>query len=69
MTDWDSFTPPKWVGLDNYVRLLTDDPMFWKALWNTFYYAAISVPLGLMIGCGWPNLLNKGVRHASSSVH
>src|SRR3954452_5193647 len=62
MTDWDSFTPPHWVGLDNYVQLLTDDPVFWKALSNTFYYAAISVPLGLVIGLWLANLLNKGIR-------
>ncbi|WP_329474641.1 sugar ABC transporter permease [Kribbella sp. NBC_01484] len=62
LTDWDSFTPPKWVGLQNYTRLLTDDPVFWKALWNTFYYAAISVPLGLGIGLWLANLLNKQVR-------
>jgi multiple sugar transport system permease protein len=62
LTDWDSFTPPKWVGLDNYRRLLTDDPVFWKALWNTFYYAAISVPLGLVLGLWLANLLNKRVR-------
>ncbi|WP_405071781.1 sugar ABC transporter permease [Kribbella sp. NBC_01510] len=62
LTDWDSFTPPKWVGLQNYTRLLTDDSVFWKALWNTFYYAAISVPLGLGIGLWLANLLNKQVR-------
>ncbi|MDN0199228.1 sugar ABC transporter permease [Streptomyces sp. S.PNR 29] len=62
LTDWDSFTPPKWVGLQNYVKLLTDDPAFWKALWNTCYYAAISVPLGLVIGLWLANLLNKQVR-------
>src|SRR4051794_20125655 len=59
MTDWDSFTPAKWVGLDNYRRLLTEDPVFWKALWNTFYYAAISVPVGLVLGLWFANLLNK----------
>jgi multiple sugar transport system permease protein len=62
LTDWDSFTPPKWVGLQNYTRLLTEDPVFWKALWNTFYYAAISVPLGIGIGLWLANLLNKQVR-------
>lgn len=62
LTDWDSFTPPEWVGLQNYVRLLTDDPAFWKALSNTFYYAAISVPLGLVLGLWLANLLNKQVR-------
>ncbi|QNE21968.1 sugar ABC transporter permease [Kribbella qitaiheensis] len=62
LTDWDSFTAPKWVGLDNYVQALTEDPVFWKALWNTFYYAAVSVPLGLVIGLWLANLLNKGIR-------
>ena len=62
MTDWDSFTPAKWVGLDNYRRLLTEDPVFWKALWNTFYYAAISVPVGLVLGLWFANLLNKRIR-------
>jgi len=62
LTEWDSFTPPQWVGLDNYVKALTEDPIFWKALWNTFYYALISVPLGLVIGLWLANLLNKRVR-------
>ncbi|MEU5871190.1 sugar ABC transporter permease [Glycomyces sp. NPDC047369] len=61
-TEWDSFTPPEWVGLDNYVKALTEDPVFWKALGNTFYYALISVPLGLVIGVWLANLLNKRVR-------
>jgi multiple sugar transport system permease protein len=62
LTEWDSFTPPEWVGLDNYAKALTEDPVFWKALWNTFYFAAISVPLGLVIGVWLANLLNKRVR-------
>jgi multiple sugar transport system permease protein len=62
LTEWDSFTPPRWVGLDNYTKALTEDPVFWKALWNTFYFAAISVPLGLVIGVWLANLLNKRVR-------
>ncbi|GAA2319546.1 sugar ABC transporter permease [Glycomyces scopariae] len=61
-TEWDSFTPPQWVGLDNYAKALTEDPVFWKALGNTFYYALISVPLGLVIGVWLANLLNKRVR-------
>jgi multiple sugar transport system permease protein len=62
MTDWDTFTEPTWVGLQNYVTLLKNDPVFWKALWNTLYYAAISVPLGLALGLWLANLLNKQVR-------
>lgn len=62
LTEWDSFTPPEWVGLENYKEALTEDPVFWKALWNTFYYAAVSVPLGLVIGTWLANLLNKRVQ-------
>nr|WP_081913619.1 sugar ABC transporter permease [Glycomyces sp. NRRL B-16210] len=62
LTEWDSFTPPEWVGLANYRKALTQDPVFWKALGNTFYYALISVPLGLVIGVWLANLLNKRVR-------
>jgi multiple sugar transport system permease protein len=62
LTEWDSFTPAEFVGLDNYVKALTNDPIFWKALGNTFYYALVSVPLGLAIGVWLANLLNKKVR-------
>ncbi|MFC3495301.1 carbohydrate ABC transporter permease [Glycomyces rhizosphaerae] len=62
LTEWDSFTAPEFVGLQNYAEALTEDPIFWKALGNTFYYALISVPLGLVIGVWLANLLNKRVR-------
>lgn len=62
LTNWDSFTAPQFVGFDNYVKALTGDPVFWKALWNTFYYAIFSVPIGLFLGLWLANLLNKKVR-------
>ena len=62
LTDWDSFTAPAFVGVANYIRLLTNDPIFWKSLGNTFYYAAVSVPLSMGIGLWLANLLNKRVR-------
>jgi multiple sugar transport system permease protein len=62
LTEWDSFTAPQWVGLDNYTKALTEDPVFWKALGNTFFFALVSVPLGLVIGVWLANLLNKRVK-------
>lgn len=35
------------VGLDNYARLLAD-PLFRNAIYNTFVYVALSVPLGVV---------------------
>src|SRR5438309_1461753 len=51
-----------WVGAENYRRLLTADPLFWKALQNTVAYVAISVPLGLVGSLAIAVLLNQNVR-------
>jgi multiple sugar transport system permease protein len=41
---YDLFSPPRWVGLDNYIFLLkTSD--FWKSIWNTTYYTVVVVTL------------------------
>lgn len=61
-TQWDTFTPPEWVGLDNYKTLLFEDPIFKKVMWNTFFYALISVPLSMGLSLFLANLLNKQIR-------
>jgi len=70
---WDSITPIEnrtYVGLDNYRRMVTsredwadgEREIFLKSLGNTAYYAAVSVPLGLVIALGLAMLLNQPVR-------
>ncbi len=40
---------PAWVGLDNYVYAFTNvDEKFYLSLVNTFVYAGISIPLGML---------------------
>jgi multiple sugar transport system permease protein len=58
-TDWDLFSPPQWTGLDNYVRLFTRDRMFGTALYNTFYYTLLYVPLNIVLSLAIAWLLNK----------
>lgn len=58
-TDWDSFQTPQFVGGENYISLLTDDPLFWDALWHTLYFAVVSVPLSLLIALGLAQLLAR----------
>ena len=36
--------PTRFIGLDNFSRLF-QDPLFWKSLRNTFYFAIVVVPL------------------------
>jgi len=48
-TRYDGFGEPEWIGLANYQRMLFDDPLFWKSLWNTFYYTGLAVPIGAVV--------------------
>lgn len=47
-TSYGGFGDPVWIGLDNYRRML-DDNLFWTSLWNTFYYTALAVPIGVVV--------------------
>ena len=50
LTKWDGVNPSVFVGLDNYIRLFTSDPLFYKSLWNTVILIAVSIPLQLGAG-------------------
>jgi len=60
-TRYSVMKPPRWVGLANYANLIHDE-LFWKSLWNTLYFAALAVPLGILIALGLALLLNLRVR-------
>lgn len=59
--DYDVLTKPVWIGTLNYRDMFTDE-VFWKALKNTLYFAAISLPLGLVIALLVAVLLNQKVK-------
>jgi multiple sugar transport system permease protein len=52
----------RFVGLLNYEILLTRDPLFWKALGNTFWFVAFTVPIGIGLATLIAILLNEKVR-------
>lgn len=53
---------PTWVGLDNYVRLFTDDAKFVRSVINTLYYTAVHVPGIMILAFFVAILLNQKVR-------
>ncbi len=55
---WDLISRPKFVGAANYVEI-AGDPLILKALYNTFFYAAFSVPLGLVLALFLALMLNR----------
>ena len=46
-TSFSAVKPPVWVGLDNYLRLFTEDQLFAASLYNTLYLVGIGLPLGI----------------------
>jgi multiple sugar transport system permease protein len=62
MTEWDLLTPPKFIGLANYQKLLTNDPVFMTALANTIYFVAGVVPLDIICALSLALLLNRPIR-------
>src|SRR5882757_661349 len=43
LTDWAGFGDYQRVGLDNYRAILTDDPVFWRALRNVVVLIAMTI--------------------------
>ena len=46
---YEMLQPLRWAGLGNYVYAFTKDPVFRTALVNTFYWAFVSVPVGMAL--------------------
>lgn len=58
LTDWDLLTEPRWVGLQNFSRMVRDR-LFWQSLKVTITYALMRVPTGLVFGLGLAMILNS----------
>ncbi len=61
LTDWSGLTTRNFIGIQNYVTMLSQDKLFWIALKNTFYYAFASVALGTLGALLAAMLLNQKV--------
>lgn len=61
-TDYSLLDEAKWVGLDNYTTMLSEDPRFWTSLKVTTIYVVVSVPMQLGFALGLALLLDRGLR-------
>lgn len=61
-TTYNIYEPPQWVGLKNYEIMFTQDPLFFKSLYNTLYYVALSVPANTAVGILLAVLMNQKVK-------
>lgn len=60
-TDFSVLKPPVWIGLSNFQELFTDE-VFWKTVFNTLIFAALSIPVGTAFAILLALLLNTGVK-------
>jgi multiple sugar transport system permease protein len=58
LTRYDLLRPPVFIGLKNYVDLLTTDPHFKVVIPNTLYYVGLGTPLAVITAFLLAQLLN-----------
>ena len=51
----------EFLGLANYFYSFGDS-LFWNAMWNSFRYALLSVPLGMLVALGVAILVNQKLK-------
>lgn len=60
--DWPIFGDREFIGLGNYVELLTSSPDFWPALRNSIVFTLLYVPINLIVALGLALLLGPRLR-------
>ena len=61
-TRWDLLSPATFIGLQNYEKMFTRDPLFWQSLKVTAIYTCVYVPMELAGGLVLALLLNQRLR-------
>jgi len=62
LSSWDIIVPGlDWIGIDNYIRLFTDDRRYWEALARLIFFSSVTVFLQYVIGFTLAHLVWKEV--------
>lgn len=57
-----SSTTHRFIGLQNYVQLLTRSPLFWASFGRTILFMALAVNIEFLLGLGIAHLMSKVIR-------
>lgn len=55
--EWNGVAGKRFVGLANYITLLTQDPLFYKSIYNTILIMLMSIPVLILGGMGMAYLI------------
>ncbi|HMK08437.1 MAG TPA: sugar ABC transporter permease, partial [Anaerolineales bacterium] len=61
LTKYNGIRPPQFIGLDNYLALLSDD-IFLRSLQNTVFFVVFGMAIGPLLGLATALLLNNQLR-------
>lgn len=61
-TKYNGVRNATFTGLDNYIELFTKDEEFLAAVYNTVYFAVVSIPLAIIFAFGLALMLNAKIR-------
>src|ERR671936_1612383 len=61
LTRYSGIRPPVVIGFSNYERM-TADPLFWKSAYNTLFYTALAVPVGVVMAMILAIAMNQKLR-------
>lgn len=59
---YDGITAPQFIGLENYIRIFTRDPLWWQAVKNTFVFAIVKLAFEMPLALFLALLLNKKIK-------
>jgi raffinose/stachyose/melibiose transport system permease protein len=68
LTDWAGFGEYRSVGLDNYREILTEDPVFWRSLWNVGLLVVVTVFVQNPVAFALAAVLSKISARASRAL-
>jgi multiple sugar transport system permease protein len=64
LTRYSGIRDPVLIGTQNYQRMF-NDPLFWKAAYNTLYYTLLAVPIGVVVAMVLALAMNRKVREVA----
>ncbi|RIE00329.1 sugar ABC transporter permease [Cohnella faecalis] len=62
--EWDGISPMKFTGFDNYIRMFTEDDVFWQVFKNNIVFTIVNVVFQVSVGLFIAVLLTKIKRAA-----
>lgn len=59
---YDGITDPRFIGFENYVRLFTRDPLWWRAVLNTFIFALVKLIIEMPIALIFAMMITQKIK-------